>query len=389
MQEPRRRDPKESVVKVPLLSLRALYAEQREAIDAAIARVVESQIFILGPEAKALESEIEAVLLGRVFAVGCGSGSDAIILALRALGIGAGDEVIVPAHSFTSTATSVNVAGATPIFVDVEPIALNIDESLILAALTPATRAVVAVHLFGRCADVHAIRAALDGAGRPDVAIIEDAAQSLGAKLRGEPACTMGELSTTSFFPTKNLGGFGDGGMVFARSESHAAALRALRAHGAREKYKAEFIGYNSRLDALQAAVLRVKLPALAGWCATRRENAQRYHDLFAEAGLVETVQLPPRHGDEFEHIYNQYNLRVSRRDELQAALSDRGIGTAVYYPHTLPQQPCYAARGFDHQAEFPVATAAARDSLAIPIAPGTSAEQQAYVVTAITDFYS
>lgn len=376
-------------MQVPLLSLRALYAQQKEALDAAIARVVESQIFILGPEAKALETEIEDLLEGRVHAIGCGSGSDAIILALRALGIGPGDEVIVPAHSFTSTATSVDVAGARPVFVDVEPVALNLDPELVASALTPATRAVVAVHLFGRCADVHAIRAALDSAGRSDVAIIEDAAQSLGAKLRGEPACTMGELSTTSFFPTKNLGGFGDGGMVFAKSASHAEDLRALRAHGAREKYKAEFIGYNSRLDAIQAAVLRVKLPALAGWCQTRRENAARYHELFAAAGLDERLQLPPADSTEFEHIFNQYNLRVPRRDDLKSMLAERGIGTAIYYPRTLPQQPCYAERGFDHEAEFPVATAAAQDSLAIPIAPGTTPEQQAYVVDTISEFYA
>jgi dTDP-4-amino-4,6-dideoxygalactose transaminase len=177
--------------------------------------------------------------------------------------------------------------------------------------------------------------------------------------------------------------------MVFARSEAHADRLRALRAHGAREKYKAEFIGYNSRLDALQAAVLRVKLPALAGWCRTRRMNAGRYHELFANAGLNEFVKLPPKSTDAFDHIYNQYNLRVAQRDELQAALSARGIGTAVYYPRTLPQQPCYADRQFDHEAEFPVATRAAEDSLAIPIAPGTMPEHQAYVVESIAEFYA
>lgn len=375
-------------MKVPLLNLHALYDQQRAEIDAAIARVVESQLFILGPEAAALEDEVEQLLDGRTHAVGCGSGSDAIILALRALDIGPGDDVVVPAHSFTSTATSVDVIGARPVFCDVEPHSLNLDPELVAEAVTPNTRAVVAVHLFGRCADVHAIRRELDQLGRQDIVIVEDGAQSLSSSLRGEPACTMGELATTSFFPTKNLGGFGDGGMVFARSEEHTLALRTLRAHGAREKYKAECIGYNSRLDAIQAAVLRVRLPALSAWCETRRENANLYRMLFASAGLGDSVQLPPTSDAEFVHIYNQFNLRVERRDELQAALKDAGIGTAVYYPRTLPQQPCYADRGFVHERDFPVATAAAQDSLAIPIAPGTTEEEQAYVVESIASFY-
>ncbi len=374
-------------MEVPLLSLKALYNQQRAEIDAAIARVVESQIFIQGPEVRALEAELEALLDGGTHAIGCGSGSDAIVLALRALNIGRGDEVITPVHSFTSTATSVDIVGATPVFVDVEESSLNLDPSLLTAALTDATKAVVVVHLFGRCGDVHAIRRGLDEAGRTDVAIIEDAAQSLGARLRGDAACTIGELATTSFFPTKNLGGFGDGGMVFAKSEKHASVLRALRAHGAREKYKAEMIGFNSRLDALQAAILRVKLPALAGWCSARRENAETYHELFGGAGLAEFVRLPPAHSDEFEHIYNQFNLRVARRDELQAHLKLNGIGTAVYYPRTLAQQPCYEHRGFE-DVQFPVASAAAADSLAIPIAPGTSDSAQQYVVEKIVEFY-
>ncbi|MFT6396163.1 MAG: dTDP-4-amino-4,6-dideoxygalactose transaminase [Bradymonadia bacterium] len=375
------------MMEVPLLSLKKLYAEQRDEINAAIARVVESQVFIQGPEVLGLESEVEAFLGGGAHAIGCGSGSDAIVLALKALGVGPGDEVITPVHSFTSTATSVDIVGATPVFVDVEEHSLNLDPRLLAAALTDATKAVVAVHLFGRCADVHAVRRELDSAGRQDVLIIEDAAQSLGARLRGEAACTIGALATTSFFPTKNLGAFGDGGMCFAKSEVHASDLRALRAHGAREKYKAEMIGFNSRLDSLQAAVLRVKLPALDRWSASRRRSAARYHELFGSAGLQGFVTCPPAHDDEFEHIYNQFNLRVSRRDELQAFLQSKGVGTAVYYPRTLAQQPCYSGRGFD-DVQFPIATAAAADSLAIPVAPGTSAEAQHYVVAQIAAFY-
>lgn len=373
---------------VPLLDLDILYARQRAAIDAAIQRVVASQSFILGPEVAALEAEVETFLEAPVHAVGCGSGSDAIVLALRALGIGPGDEVVVPVHSFTSTATSVDLVGARPVFVDVEADTLNIDPTAVAAALTPRTRAVVAVHLFGRCADVPAIRAALVAAGRPDVRIVEDAAQALGARLDGRRACALADIATISFFPSKNLGAFGDGGMVVTPEADTAALLRMLRAHGAKRKYEAEVVGYNSRLDAIQAAVLRVRLPELDAWCAERRANAARYRELFDRADLPE-VTLPVDDGPDgrFLHIYNQFNLRVRDRDALAADLAARGIGTAVYYPRTLAQQPCYADRGL-RDADYPKATAATTDSLAIAVYPGLVAEQQHTVVEAITAFY-
>lgn len=374
---------------IPLLDLHVLYERQRDAIDAAIRRVVHSQHFIGGPEVAALEAEVAAWLGGEVHAVACGSGSDAIILALRALDIGAGDEVVVPVHSFTSTATSVDVVGARPVFVDVEADTLNVGPDAVVAALGPATRAVIAVHLFGRPADIPAIRAALAAAGRADVAIIEDAAQALGSRLDGRPVGVLGDLATFSFFPSKNLGAFGDAGMVVALRDDHGEALRMLRQHGARTKYRAELVGYNSRLDAIQAAILRVKLPQLEGWCDERRANADLYRDRFAAAG-IDGVGLPPGDGPggRFRHIYNQFNLRVPRRDQLQAHLEAAGVGTAVYYPSTLAQQPCYAHLGLD-AAAFPNAGAATRDSLAIPIYPGLRPEQIGAVVERIGAFYA
>jgi len=373
---------------VPMLDLRGLYERQQRAIDAAICRVVHSQRFIGGPEVTTFEAAVGAYLASERQCVGCASGSDAIILALRALEIGPGDEVVVPVYSFTSTATSVDVVGARPVFVDVDDQALNLDPSQIESALSSATRAVIAVHLFGRMADVPAIRRALDSAGRQDVVIIEDCAQSFGARLDGRPACTWGALATLSFFPSKNLGAYGDGGMVVAADASCAETLRLLRSHGARRKYDAELIGYNSRLDAIQAAVLGVKLGALDAWCVERRECAARYRQLFAESRISE-VRLPADDGpaSRFFHTYNQFNLRVQSRDQLRAHLSAQGVASSVYYPRTLAQQTCYAARRLD-DGLFPVANAARKESLAIPIYPGLEVEVQKRIVNAISQFY-
>lgn len=368
---------------IPLLDLHALHQEQRDEIDVAIRRVLDSQHFILGPEVDALEREIAAYLEDDVHAVGCGSGSDAIILALRALEVRDGDEVIVPVHSFTSTSTSVDIVGATPVFVDVEPDTLNIDPGLLAGALCPRTRAVIAVHLFGRPADVPALRAALDEAGRADVAIIEDAAQALGARLDGRRVCTLGDIATISFFPSKNLGAFGDGGMVVARDPDLADTVRLLRAHGARRKYEAERIGQNSRLDAIQAAVLRVRLPRLDDWCNARRANAARYRTLLEARLPARALPVGDGPSDRFHHIYNQFNLRLEARDAVAQALADAEIGTAVYYPRTLAQQPCYAHRALP-DAAFPNATRATQDSLAIPIYPGLTEEQQTRVADVI-----
>ncbi len=379
-------------MKVPLLDLHVLYARQRAELEAAVLGVLASQRFILGPEVAAFEREVSAFLgTSDIDCIGCGSGSAAIVLALRALGVGPGDEVVTPAYSFTSTATSVDLVGATPVFVDVDSDSLNIDAVGVTGALTERTKAVLPVHLYGRSADVPAIRAALDAAGRPDVAIVEDAAQALGARVDGRPVCTMGDIATVSFFPSKNLGAFGDAGLVVTRRRDLADAVRVLRAHGSREKYRSEVVGYNSRLDALQAAVLRVRLPALAGWCEERRTNAARYRKLFADRGLSAHVSPPPGDGpgDRFHHIYNQFNIRVhdGRRDALKEHLADREIGSAIYYPRTLPQQPCYAHLGHGPGA-FPNAERACEESLAIPVFPGLTQPQQDFVADVIAEFF-
>ncbi|MCB9506889.1 MAG: DegT/DnrJ/EryC1/StrS family aminotransferase [Myxococcales bacterium] len=377
-------------MKVPLLDLARTHAPIRDELDRAFARVVDSETFILGPEVRELEREILAFIGGGAHAaVGCASGSDAILLALRALGVGPGDEVIVPAFSFTSTATYVDLTGARCVFVDVEPETLNISPTAIAAALTDKTRAILAVHLFGRPADIPAIRCTLDAAGANDVAIVEDAAQALGASLDGHAVGTLGDLATFSFFPTKNLGAFGDGGMVICRRGEQEGILRTLGAHGAREKYKAEVVGYNSRLDALQAAILRVKLPHLRAWCDTRRENAAWYRQAFGRRlgpSLVRALDGDGADG-RAHHIYNQFVVRAVRRDELLAHLHERGIGAAVYYPRTLPQQPCFAALGLS-DAAFPVASAAATDSVALPVYPGLTAAEREAVVDAVCSFY-
>lgn len=374
---------------IPLLDLSLLYERQRDEIRAAIDRVLEKQAFILGDEVSAFEDEVLAYIGAPGHAaIGVANGSDAIVLALRALGIGPGDEVVCPAYSFTSTATSVSLVGATPVFADVEADSLNLDAARAVERLTPRTRAVIAVHLYGRAADVPALRAALTTAGRDDVAVIEDAAQALGARVDDRAVGTLGDLMTTSFFPSKNLGGFGDGGLVVCGDAEVGERVRTLRAHGARQKYYAELIGQNSRLDALQAAILRVKLPALDGWCDERRENAARYRELLADLP-ADRVQLPADDaGGRYRHIYNQFNLLVDERDALQDWLSEAGIGTAVYYPHTLPAQPCYADLGYA-PADTPVATRAAAQSLAIPVYPGLTTEQQDRVAARISAFFA
>jgi dTDP-4-amino-4,6-dideoxygalactose transaminase len=375
---------------IPLLDLSILYERQRDELRAAIDRVLEAQSFILGPEVSAFETEVLAFIdAPDAHAIGVANGSDAIVLALRALEIGPGDDVVCPAYSFTSTGTSISLVGANPVFADIDATSLNLDVASAVAAVTPATRAVIAVHLYGRAADVPALRRALDAAGHAGLPIIEDAAQALGASVDGRAVGCLGDMMTTSFFPSKNLGGFGDGGLVVCHDETLAARVRMLRAHGARTKYCAEWVGQNSRLDALQAAVLRVKLPALRGWCDERRANAQAYREAFAGRGLEAWVQLPADDGDDgrFHHIYNQFNLLVADRDALAEHLSNEGIGTAVYYPRTLPEQPCYTALGYTPEST-PISSMAASRSLAVPVYPGLPAGAVERVVDAIARFY-
>jgi dTDP-4-amino-4,6-dideoxygalactose transaminase len=367
--------------RVPLLDLTLQYASIQAEIRAALDRVCDSQQFILGAEVAALEDEL-AAFCGTQFAVGVSSGTDALLAALMALDIGAGDEVIVPAYSFFATAGTVVRLGARPVFVDVEAESFNIDASAVADAITSRTRAIVPVHLFGRCAEMAAIHRA---AGPRHIVLIEDAAQGIGARdATGRPAGTLGAMGCFSFYPTKNLGAFGDAGMLITDDEDLDRRLRILRVHGETAKYEHALVGGNFRLDALQAAVLRVKLKHLAGWNSARDANAERYRRLFAEACLGERVRLPAHVAG---HVYNQFVVLVDDRDELRAFLQARSVGTEIYYPIPLHLQPCF--RDLGHKAgDFPAAEWAARHCLALPIYPELTAAQQQYVTETIAAFY-
>ena len=368
-------------MRVPLLDLTHQYASIRTEIRAALDRVCDAQQFILGAEVAALEAELAAFCRTR-FAVGVSSGTDALLAALMALDIGDGDEVMVPAYSFFATAGTVVRLGARPVFVDIEPESFNIDAAAVSDAITSRTRAVVPVHLFGRSADVAAIQRA---AATRQVAVVEDAAQGIGAHdATGRLAGAMGAMGCLSFYPTKNLGAFGDAGMIITDDGHLDRRLRVLRMHGETARYEHAVVGGNFRLDALQAAVLRVKLKHLVGWNRARRANAERYRRLFAEACLGERVRLP---GQVAGHAYNQFVVLVDDRDQLRAFLQERGIGTEIYYPIPLHLQPCF--RDLGHKTgDFPAAEWAARHSLALPIYPELTEGQQQYVTETIAAFY-
>jgi dTDP-4-amino-4,6-dideoxygalactose transaminase len=360
---------------VPLLDLQAQYQPIRAELLAAIERVCDSQRFILGAEVEALEAEL-AQALESPHAITVSSGTDALLAAMMALGIGPGDEVVTPTYSFFATAGCVSRLGATPVFVDILPDTYNIDPDAVRAALTPRTRAVIAVHLYGLCADMDALLAATAAAGIP---LIEDAAQAIGARYKGRQAGSLGPIGCFSFFPSKNLGAFGDAGLVTCADAALAHELVLLRNHGAEPKYLHKRIGGNFRLDALQAAVLRVKLPYLPQWTSGRRANAQRYAGLFAPleaAGLV-TLPIEPVG---YHHIYNQYVIRIPDRDRVRRDLTARGIGTEVYYPVPFHLQECFAGLGYAAGA-FPNAEQAATSSLALPIYAELTEAQQAAVV--------
>jgi dTDP-4-amino-4,6-dideoxygalactose transaminase len=365
---------------VPLLDLKAQYAPIREEIRAAIDRVCDAQYFILGPEVQGLEEET-ARFCGASFAVGVSSGTDALLAALMAAGVGPGDEVITSSYSFFATAGTVARLGATPVFVDIEPGTFNIDARQVEARITSKTRAILPVHLYGRCADLDPLLAA---ASKRSIPLIEDAAQAIGATdAKGRQAGTVGAMGCFSFFPTKNLGGFGDGGLVTTNDATLAKALKVLRVHGMEPKYYHQVIGGNFRLDALQAAILRVKLKHLPDWTAGRRRNADRYRRLFGDAGLGGKVLLP---SDVSGHIYNQFVIRVENRDRLQAFLTERKIGTEVYYPVPLHLQQCFAGLGYK-KGDLPVSEEMAATTLALPIYPELTEAQQRMVVEAITAF--
>jgi dTDP-4-amino-4,6-dideoxygalactose transaminase len=364
---------------VPLLDLQGQYAPLREEILAAIARVCDSQRFIGGPEVEAFEREV-AAYLGVPHAVGLTSGTDALLVALMALGIGPGDEVITPTFSFFATAGAVSRVGATPKFVDVDPLTCNVDPDAVKAAIGPKTRAIIPVHLYGQSADMEPILDAASGAG---IAVIEDAAQAIGATYRGRRAGSLGAIGCFSFFPSKNLGAFGDAGLLTTADDRLAHEVRLLRNHGAEPKYFHQRIGGNFRLDAVQAAVLRVKLPHLDGWTAMRRRNADRYDRLFAASAAAPRITLPARVKD-CRHIFNQYVIRVPHRDSVKARLDAAHIGSEIYYPVPFHLQECFAPLGY-RRGEFPAAEAAAAETLALPIYGELTEAQQREVVDAVS----
>ena len=365
-------------MEVPLLDLTAQWAALRPDVLAALTRVCDSQRFILGAEVEAFEREM-AAMLDVDHAIGVSSGTDALLVALMALGIGPGDEVVTSTYSFFATAGTIARAGARPVLVDIDPTTFNLDPDAVASAITPRTKAIMPVHLYGQCADMDAL---MQVSAQHGVPVIEDAAQAIGSRYRGRQAGTFGSAGCFSFFPSKNLGAFGDAGLVTTRDAAVAERLRLLRNHGAEQQYYHRVIGGNFRIDALQAAVLRVKAPHLAGWTLKRRGNADRYRALFREAGLDGRVGLPVE-APGCEHIYNQFVIRVSGRDRVKQALAARRVGSAIYYPVPFHLQECFAHLGY-REGQFPHAEAAARDTLALPIYPELTAAQQAYVVGAI-----
>jgi dTDP-4-amino-4,6-dideoxygalactose transaminase len=369
-------------VPVPLLDLNAQYTPLRGAILDAVTRVCDSQRFIHGPEVEGLERELEAYL-GIHHAIGLSSGTDAVLAALMALQIGPGDEVVTSTYSFFATAGCVARLGAKPVLVDIEPDTFNINPQAALAAVTPRTRAIIPVHLFGQAAEMMPL---INASAKSGVPIIEDAAQAIGAKYHDHAVGSFGAIGCFSFFPSKNLGAFGDGGLVTTNDPQMAHTLKLLRNHGMEPKYYHHFIGANFRLDALQAAVLRVKLPHLDDWTAGRQRNATRYRALFTDRKLTDIVRVPVEAPDR-THIYNQFVVRVANRDALKTHLDRAGIGTEIYYPVPFHLQQCFKPLGYA-QGAFPQAEAAAKDSLALPIYPELTEAQQASVVDAIATFY-
>lgn len=353
----------------------------RDEVMSAVERVLESQHFILGPEVERFESEI-ADRVGTKFAVGCASGSDALLLSLLALGIEPGDEVITTPFTFVATLGAIVRLGAKPVLVDIDSRDFNIDTGLITQAISKRTRAILPVHLFGLAVNLGSLMQIAD---QHNLAVIEDAAQALGATYQGKSVGSWGKLGCFSFFPSKNLGGAGDGGMVTTDDATLADRLRVLRVHGSRSKYKYECLGINSRLDALQAAILSVKLQYLAKWTKLRQRNAQRYGSLFDAFGLGSVIQLPALFPDR-EHVFNQYVIVAPRRDELRQFLKERGIPTEIYYPHPLHLEPAFAHLGYGLR-EFPNSEKLSKSVLALPVSPTITEDQQQYVVESIKVF--
>ncbi len=370
---------------VPLLDLAAQHGPLMEEIVEALSRVCRSGAFVLGPEVTRLEGLL-ADYCQVEHAIGCASGSDALLLALMACDVGPGDEVILPSFTFFATAGAVARLGATPVLADIDPRTFNISPAAVEALVGPATKAILPVHLFGQCADMDAINAIARLSG--GIPVIEDAAQALGAEWVGRRAGSMGQIGCFSFYPTKNLGGAGDGGMLTTNDDALADRLRLLRVHGMRPRYFHSIVGINSRLDSFQAAMLNVKMPHLDRYTQRRQVNAARYGRLFAEAGLDRLLGLPSD-GPKRRHVWNQYVVRVpeGKRDALREHLTAARIGSEIYYPLGLHDQECFAELGYE-KGDLPETDRAAAEVLALPIFPELSAEQQRLVVEQIAGFY-
>jgi dTDP-4-amino-4,6-dideoxygalactose transaminase len=371
-------------MKVPLLDLKEQNQSLRPEIEAALGRVLDTNNFILGAEVAALEKEL-AEYCGTKYAIACASGSDALLLALMAFDVGYGDEVITTPYSFFATASSITRLGAAPIFVDIDPHTYNLNVSKIEERITDKTKAIQPVHLFGQCAEMEKLR---EISRKYNIPIVEDAAQAIGAEEFGKRAGAMSEIGCFSFYPSKNLGGMGDGGFMTTDDDELARKLFALRVHGSEERYYHKWVGLNSRLDGFQGAVLRVKLPHLDSWSNRRKENADYYRQLFTDAGLTEQITLPFER-ENVRHIYNQFVFRVpQRRDELRAFLTENGIGSDVYYPVSLHLQECFAYLGYC-KGDYPESEKASRESLALPIYPELKREQIEYVAEKIGEFFA
>ncbi|MGQ0541948.1 MAG: DegT/DnrJ/EryC1/StrS family aminotransferase [Blastocatellia bacterium] len=370
-------------MQVPLLDLKEQNQVLRPEIEAALGRVLDTNAFILGGEVAELEKEL-AEYCGTKYAIGCASGSDALLLAMMALDVKAGDEVITTPYSFFATVSAITRLGAVPVFVDIDPQTYNLDIEQLEAKITEKTKAIQPVHLYGQCADMTALR---NIAEKHSIPLVEDAAQAIGAEENGVRAGAMSEIGCFSFYPSKNLGGMGDGGFMTTDDDALAEKLFALRVHGSKERYYHKWVGLNSRLDGFQGAVLRVKLPHLDVWSDKRKANAYRYRELFAVAGLTEQITLPFERKN-VRHIYNQFVVRVpGRRDDLRQFMTEKGIGTDVYYPVSLHLQECFEYLGYK-AGEMPESEKASRETLALPIYPELKPEQQEHVVATVAQFF-
>ena len=369
---------------VPLIDVERQYTELQNEIQAAIQRVCASGRFVLGPDCTELEHALAKYCRAK-HAIACASGSDALLLALMAFDVGPGDEVVAPSYTFFATASAVARLGARPVFADIDPETFNISAATVQRHITNKTKAILPVHLYGQCADMAPL---VDLALKADLAVVEDAAQAIGAEYAGQRAGTLGEIGCFSFYPTKNLGGFGDGGLLTTHRDHLAEKLRLLRVHGMQPRYYHQALGINSRLDTLQAAVLKVKLPHLDRWTEARQSHADRYHELFTACGLDRVLRLPST-APQRRHVWNQYIVRVpdGRRDTLRQHLTDRKIGSEIYYPVPLHLQPCFAYLGY-RPGDLPETERAAAETLALPIFPELTPAEQELVVRQIAAFF-